>query len=259
MLIDAVMFFDEFEILNLRLEELYDIVDEFVVVETDLTHNGKSKPFYLSENLDRINSRFLPKLKIYKHIHVNRDPNQNAWIRENEHRNAIVDAIKDYPSSTRVLMSDCDEIPSKEFIEASADMPVAISMQRFFYYTFDTHKKALCHGTISVQSKDIFLSHSPQQLRDARFRLPQVRGGWHLSYFGSPEKISRKISSFAHTEFNTPENINEEVIKERVEGHRDIFGRDSSFEQLVYNTDYVNLPRAYLNSKEQYRGFSYVI
>ena len=42
------------------------------------------------------------------------------------------------------------------------------------------------------------------------------RGGWHMSYFGSPTFIQNKIKNFSHQECNTDENTKLEVIEERV-------------------------------------------
>ena len=41
MLIDSFLFFNEAELVELRVEYLEKIVDYFVVVEADITHQGK--------------------------------------------------------------------------------------------------------------------------------------------------------------------------------------------------------------------------
>ena len=43
-------FFNEFELLKLKLEELYNIVDYFVLSESKKTHSGFDKPLYFKEN-----------------------------------------------------------------------------------------------------------------------------------------------------------------------------------------------------------------
>ena len=40
---DCFTFFNELELLDLRLKELYNYVDYFVLVEATLTHTGKTK------------------------------------------------------------------------------------------------------------------------------------------------------------------------------------------------------------------------
>ena len=43
MLIDSFLFFNETELVELRIKYLNKIVDYFVVVEADITHQGKKK------------------------------------------------------------------------------------------------------------------------------------------------------------------------------------------------------------------------
>lgn len=47
------MFFNELDVLEIRLAELYDKVDYFVLVEAPFTHSGKPKPLYYQENKNR--------------------------------------------------------------------------------------------------------------------------------------------------------------------------------------------------------------
>src|SRR5262249_48262662 len=50
---DCFMFFNELEILSIRLKELYDVVHRFVIIEAPVTHQGKPKPLYFHENSER--------------------------------------------------------------------------------------------------------------------------------------------------------------------------------------------------------------
>ena len=43
MLIDSFLFFNETELAELRIKYLNNIVDYFVIVEADITHQGKKK------------------------------------------------------------------------------------------------------------------------------------------------------------------------------------------------------------------------
>ena len=47
---DCFNFFNELDILEIRLNTLYEYVDYFVIVESNLTHSGEQKPFYFEEN-----------------------------------------------------------------------------------------------------------------------------------------------------------------------------------------------------------------
>ena len=53
MIFDCFTFFNELELLEIRCEELKELDVIHVVVESNLTHSGKSKPLYFSENKSR--------------------------------------------------------------------------------------------------------------------------------------------------------------------------------------------------------------
>jgi beta-1,4-mannosyl-glycoprotein beta-1,4-N-acetylglucosaminyltransferase len=53
LLIDAFPFHDELDILEMRLTELYETVDKFIVVEAEVTHQDEPKPSYLRDNWER--------------------------------------------------------------------------------------------------------------------------------------------------------------------------------------------------------------
>ena len=62
---DCFNFFNELDILEIRLNVLYEHVDYFVIVESSITHSGEKKPFYFEENKERY-SKFLDKIVHYK-------------------------------------------------------------------------------------------------------------------------------------------------------------------------------------------------
>ena len=53
MIVDAFMFYNEFDILELRFELLDRCVDQFVLVEAEVNHVGGPKPLFFKENSER--------------------------------------------------------------------------------------------------------------------------------------------------------------------------------------------------------------
>ena len=53
---DCFTFFNELDLLKIRLHELNDIVDYFVLVESTKTFQNKNKPCYYLENIDKFKS-----------------------------------------------------------------------------------------------------------------------------------------------------------------------------------------------------------
>ena len=54
MVIDTFLYYNEIELLELRLKVLYDYVDRFVIVEGDHTHKGDPIPFRAKNDLKKL-------------------------------------------------------------------------------------------------------------------------------------------------------------------------------------------------------------
>jgi len=240
MIIDCFMFFNEFDILEGRLEYLYDTVDYFVIVENDLTHNGNPKPMNYAANLSRYR-KYAKKILYYP---MSTDPKKHNWkvrastsynyspamAMDNDQRNHIIKALKLFKPDDIVMISDLDEIPSKAAIKlAIANItpaqPALVLIQDMFYYNLKQKQVNPWPGTIITKNKNI-LEKTPQWFRSNRWSLPRViDGGWHISYWGSIEKIYNKIVNFAHQELNTDENRDpNHIVKMIIEG-KDLYER----------------------------------
>jgi beta-1,4-mannosyl-glycoprotein beta-1,4-N-acetylglucosaminyltransferase len=58
------LFWKEFNALEIRLNELYSVVDKFIIVEFSQGHSGLHKPFYLKNNLEKYSS-FADKIELF--------------------------------------------------------------------------------------------------------------------------------------------------------------------------------------------------
>ncbi len=61
-IIDGFSFFNEFDILKLRLEYLQDVVDYFIISECNYTHSGKEKPYYLNQIINEFDEELRSKI-----------------------------------------------------------------------------------------------------------------------------------------------------------------------------------------------------
>jgi beta-1,4-mannosyl-glycoprotein beta-1,4-N-acetylglucosaminyltransferase len=68
---DGFLFFNELDLLEIRLNTLSEVVDYFILVESSVTHAGEPKPFIFEEN----KNRFAPFLNKIIHIKVTDTPN----------------------------------------------------------------------------------------------------------------------------------------------------------------------------------------
>lgn len=112
---DGFTFYNEFELLEWRLKMLYDIVDCFVIVESDRTFQNKPKPLYFAENKERF-AKYLDKIR---YIPVTDEIKcEDNWSIEIFQRNCIARGLDDCSPQDIVMMGDIDEFPDPRVLEA---------------------------------------------------------------------------------------------------------------------------------------------
>lgn len=263
MIYDCFSFFNELDLLEIRLNVLKDVVDRFVLVEATVTHTGKPKPLYFSESSSRF-EEFKDKI-----IHIVVDDfsladsfateRERAWARENIQRNAIVKGLTEAKPDDVVIISDLDEIPSPASIIEAAKSPGLTRVgMRLYYYFLNYRNYSIPEwrlGTQVLRYSDFVDPMNYAKFRFGQFVLKGVNqvpsasmirfsgsdrtirdGGWHFSYLGGVESIKSKLASFAHTEFGV-KTKSDEWILDRIEKGEDIFRRgDRLFAERVDET-----------------------
>lgn len=243
-IIDAFCFFNELDILELRLRILDPYVDHFVIVEADHTFSGKPKESVFLKNQKRFDefagkiTHHFVRIDAGKLDFTSRpekfDLSTDFWKVEFMQRNAVAEVLRSFESEDLAIVSDVDEFPAPQAIyeiRNSAwrrffikNFPF-VFQQEEFYYNVGNLRVSPWHGSIIASCRK-FIELSPQKLRDRRNKIFKIKkGGYHFSYFMTPEQISLKISSFAHQELNTEENRSEERIAGCVGSGEDLFGR----------------------------------
>src|SRR5271170_855459 len=107
MIVDCFTFFDELDLLELRLEILDGVVDRFVLCEAPFTFRGEPKPLTYAGAAGRFarwRERIVPL--VYPHA---ADP--NPWLNEWGQRDYLITGLADCNDADLVLIGDCDEIP----------------------------------------------------------------------------------------------------------------------------------------------------
>lgn len=195
MIVDCFPFFNELDLLELRLRELYDHVDRFVLVEATKTQSLLDKPLYYKEN----KARFKTWADKIVHVIVDDCPSNegNLWTMENFQRNCIQRGLERIllTDSDFVMISDADEIPDmnvvKEWIKkGEAIFSVNMGFYAYFFNLKAKHRDWI--GTV-VCRKDML--PSPQALRAWKDHLPSCSGGWHFSWLGGAKAVHRKCLS----------------------------------------------------------------
>ena len=113
---DCFTFFNELELLELRLESLYDVVDCFVIVEADKTHANVPKPFNFYEHRNDF-KKYLSKIHYIMDTSTVPYKGVGDWSLENNQRNNIMQGLTDAAPDDLILISDADEFPDPEIIK----------------------------------------------------------------------------------------------------------------------------------------------
>lgn len=242
-IIDCFTFYNEIDMLKLRLEILYPVVDYFVLVEATRTFRGNIKPLYYEEN-KHIFEQYADKI-----IHVVDDGLSDSalnddnivWDNENHQRGYIRKGIHSLLTGRMIsdddciVISDLDEIWNPEIVQQMVQLDFATLAMDMYYYNLETkctelwsRAKMVKHGPFcSVFLEDsnwVRKTFSPNVIENA---------GWHLSYFGDVKFIQNKLANFGHQEYNMPEYTSSETIQNRIDSGCDLFGReDTQFQHI---------------------------
>lgn len=111
-IVDAFLFYNEVELLEYRLDVLWDVVDMFVITEATLTFTGRPKPMYFDKE------RYAKYLSKIVHVVVEDVPRDapSAWTREAFQRDSIARGFQGLERDDVILLSDVDEIPNPEVL-----------------------------------------------------------------------------------------------------------------------------------------------
>ena len=228
MIYDCFSFFNELDLLEIRLNVLKDVVDKFVLVEAGETHTGKPKPFYFKDNESRF-SEFKDRI-IY--VGIERFPgHHDAWWNENYQRNMILEGLNDAKPHDVVMISDLDEIPRPEVVSRVSKLGGVWRFNQvsygFYLNMMDLRCRNMC-GTKLLSYIDLLTGFDgvttnydeflPEDLNKGttitkiRRRLfPASKGGeklvknagWHFTCLGGAKAVQAKMRSVApHHNFN---------------------------------------------------------
>ena len=271
---DVFPFFNEIDLLEIRLEYLSKFVDYFVITEATTTFSGEKKPLYFSENRDRF--------KKFDHqiIHqiVENIPNLSPFERDRYQRDCAKKIlINSCLDEDLLIYGDVDEIPdllalqkSTALLNGSIQICHLAQEQFYFFLNVQEISNSLRSftGEYPLVLRKRWLGTNISKWRYAqRFTMTELRdpfhkkngarvphGGWHFTYIGSvdqqpvAERVRVKVESSAHQELNTLQIINS--IESNVENLRDIFPRKRTRFKVRKDLDF--LPDSVLFNLEKY-------
>jgi beta-1,4-mannosyl-glycoprotein beta-1,4-N-acetylglucosaminyltransferase len=268
MIYDTIMFFNEFDLLKLRISILDPYVDYFVISEAPYTHSGKEKPLFFQENKDKFKEF---EHKIIHNVFTDNRPEWGQWEREADQRGASIgNIIKLLNDDDVVISSDCDEIPDLSKIDLDQvrdSSKLFISYQVLYYYYLNTvtvsKNTIIPWGASRLSNWKLLKRNSLNELRrpDSYFGIHHSSeiinvpfSGWHFSFLSNPENIKYKIKSFSHQEFNNQQML--DSIDDKVKNLKDPFGRDGAEIKVIEMTPETH-PEYLLEHLNEYDKYIY--
>ena len=208
------MFYNELDLLELRLLEHFDHVDYFVIAEASKTHQGKDKPYFLQENWNRYKD-FHDKII---HIKVDDMPiHPNAMMQDTFQRNTLSRGLTNTDPNDIIVISDLDELMRGDtfHIMRNSEFNLYTCRCPMFYYKFNYMMVAPTSFFINGIAARAGLQYSPQTIRNMAHQFTRMpydyvdhdlctipHGGWHFTYLGDTEHAANKLRNFAHQESN---------------------------------------------------------
>ena len=277
MVYDCVPFFNEVDILKLRLNILSPYVDRFIIEEATMTFSGEKKELCFEKYKDCF-KEFLDKITYV----VVRDTPIEAVTHERDYfqKNYLLKGLKEVGATEDdvVIFGDVDEIPNPDVLQKiiqNFDKDKVYHLAQRNFYAFlnmeeksgkllsitgefpqiaEADRKWLGTKVTSIKNipsegivrlRDLVKPEDPRSVRVSD-------GGWHFGYMGGKgetnpvKRIGVKVKAAAHQEYNDREILAETM--DRLILGQDIFGRDARFERVEIDDTYPKFLRVHIES-----------
>ncbi|KAI8375506.1 glycosyl transferase [Blakeslea trispora] len=199
---DAIIFSVELDLLEIRIRELWDVVDTFVILESDTTFTGEPKDF----TFDKYKEQFAFAASKIHHTMIQQTklpPGESPFYNEIQMRRAMNQALVDagVKEGDLIVMSDVDELirgKSLLLLKSCEGVPDKMHLQlRNFIYSFEfpLDMSSWRAHIVKFNATETFYGHG--QISD--YLLADA--GWHCSFcFRTLEEFQFKMKSYSHSD-----------------------------------------------------------
>ena len=215
MIIDTLLFNNEFDMLDIHLAITNHYVDRWVILEANRTFSGIAKPYNLLDNLGRYQQQYGDRIQV---VTLALEEHQTNLICETMMRQAIAPALAEYSAEDIVIHGDLDEIINPECwadIIAAMDQhnqPVSCGFEMYMY-KFDQRAERGWKGSVVARRRMFDTPHElykgnsiKRKNRDHCVGFP-TPVGWHWTWMGSDDLIRNKVVSCIETQHRDPEEM----------------------------------------------------
>ena len=256
MIFDLVPFSHEVDLLKCRIEMLWNVIDKFVIFESNLSHTLKPKNLNFLDNC-RVFENFKDKI-IYitgKFNHSN--PFYNDW----EGRNRLFNVVSEQSDDSILYHSDLDELPRPEVLKdviKNLNKPITFKT-KYSMFCIDLYGRESVDGILLKRG---WVNDSFHKYRDNRgnFHVKDYftfieNAGWHYSFNAPIENILLKLEYFCHANEFLSEYRHKDYLINCIKQKKgiEVDSKPGSLIKLELNEE--NIPVYLLKNKEKYKEF----
>jgi len=260
---DCITFFQENFIFEFRYNVLKDFVDCFVICESIFDHKGNKKKlnFKFKNYFDKT------KIKYFVLEHSIKKEN-SPWKNQAIQREYLLKQLSFVDQEDYIFFSDPDEIPNPKILNSfELKKKYGIFMQKCFNYKFNLFNpyESPWEGTRVSKKKDLkSIDYMRQKILSKNLNYKFWRfdkekdieiipnGGWHFNNIAKPFDISKKLKTFAHSEFANDRYSSINTIEKKIYKKIDLFERGHEYKQVELDTSY---PKYLIENKSYYKEF----
>ena len=282
-IIDSILFFNELDLLEMRLNILNEYVDFFVISESTKTHSGRAKPLYYLENIDRFkefNHKIIHYIIDYEDAEISNNSTEKpyhtklddidvnsglkfseipiGYLRSLFEKDCTIYGLlqinPELIDSDIIICSDADEIINPELlVQISWIDPskLYVCHQDAYFYKFNFLYFKNWRGS-RVTSWGMVKKLGVNNLRDqSNYKsIPVRNGGWHWSWLGDSLNFKQKMLAQAEVLSANEENLTN--IENKISEGLDPIGRKLQMKSVPIDESF---PKYLLNNINKYRKY----
>lgn len=228
MVYDCFTYFNEADLLELRLEILDKYVDRFVLVESKQTFMGNKKPLYYKENKKRF-KKWNDKIIhiVAPNIEIKSVPYERHWLAYE----LIEATVRELGKPDDIaFFSDLDEIWNPLILQEIDDLPHSLEQYNYTYF-LNMRSNEDWTGTLMTKIKNVFIGFNKKNRTEKPFPLKE--GGWHFTNMGGRDQVIKKILAYDHGAEINPQWVIDH-IDENIANLSDYLGRYANYQGEPY-------------------------
>jgi beta-1,4-mannosyl-glycoprotein beta-1,4-N-acetylglucosaminyltransferase len=273
------MFNNELDLLEIKLEELYNFVDKFVIIESTHSHAGIKKELHYTNNQDRFKKyedkiinlvcnfsdtdMFRSRSMIYKTLVKNIN---DVWCREYFQRDfGLISGQIDFKDDDILIVTDLDEVVDKyklsNFIKVNGvDKIYRLEMiHNYFKFNLKLVDPYIWRHSYICKFKHLkefhlsasFVRHDYKFTNPEYFEILLPNMGWHFSFVMSQSDIlNNKLKNYAHAYDAEVKDISQQYVSDCVTELKTLI-EGISLEQYPIE----RLPKSLQKNKNNYKQY----